>query len=98
MEYHNEFLNFLDCICDINTNTIPDLPALYDSCEYSILEYIKEEDTVAREDLMNSVSLSLVGMNWPTYKERGTQREIEFNQRMEYYFNTEQDEENEDVY
>lgn len=86
-DYHNIFIEFLKEEFNINPSKIPDINKLYLDCFEDIEDYIKwNHDTVTREALMDSVSISLIGRSCPTY---GDNDDImnQFNELMQSYYN-----------
>lgn len=83
-----DFIDFLQQVCHIDVTKIPDIDALLDQCEYPLHRYVKWGSTDAEKNLMTVVSHNLIGMDWPTHGQPDT----EFNQRMGYYFNEEDEE------
>ena len=86
VDYYDDFVNFLEEECRIDVFKIPDIYSLMDDCMNELTEYFdkyKGCDTVARDELRDAFSRSLIGMDWGFGHE-------EFDQRIEFYLMDEQ--------
>lgn len=68
-ELSDGFIEFLDQVMDFDLEKIPPilLQELYSKCAREIKKYVKYEDTVSREALMDAVGLALTGKPHPLY-------------------------------
>lgn len=57
-----ELYDFLDDVCNIDPSKMP--LDLYDHCFKDLKKYVKYGDTVARENLMDTVCVHLTGLKW----------------------------------
>ncbi|CAH6419848.1 Hypothetical protein HVR_LOCUS929 [uncultured virus] len=48
------------------------LDNLYKACNFEITNYMKYNDVLAEEDLMDVISEELIGISWPIYNDYTT--------------------------
>ena len=80
--YEVEFHDFLEHVCNIDPSRLT--PNLYDHCFKAIKKYVKYNDSVSREYLMDEVCEHLTGLKWSELDEDESQLDIYTCQRRAF--------------